>query len=71
MPTRDRAPGSDRMQNPIGFQDSKRLGKRQPDMQSPPLALMPHPVDVETIRSRAIDAGEGRIELLVEIVLHA
>jgi hypothetical protein len=34
----------------IGLEDSKHLGKRQPDVQPPPFAGVPHPVDVEAIR---------------------
>ena len=59
------------MQDSVSFEDSKRLGKRNADMETPPFAGAPHPVDIETVRPHAVDAGEGRIELAAAIVLHA
>jgi hypothetical protein len=68
---RGRAQGLDRMQDTVRFEDSKRLGKRHTGMEPPPFARVPHPVDIETVLSHAVDTGEGCIELLAAIVLHA
>ncbi|MGB6636367.1 MAG: hypothetical protein WBF12_11930, partial [Bradyrhizobium sp.] len=62
---------SDRIQDSVSFEDSKRFGKRHADMEAPPFARVPHPVDIETVRADAVDTGEGRIELFAAIVLHA
>jgi hypothetical protein len=62
---------SDRVQDSVGFEDSKRFGKRHADMEALPFARVPHPVDIETVRPHAVDASEGRIELVAAIVLHA
>src|SRR5258708_12464616 len=64
-------PWSKRMQDAVRFEDSKRLGKRHTGMEPPPFARVPHPVDIETVLSNAVDTGEGCIELLAAIVLHA
>src|SRR5208282_6775990 len=70
-PACGRAQGSDRMQHAVGFEDSKRLGKRHAGIKPPPFAGVPHPVDIKTVASHAVDAGEGRIELFAAIVRHA
>ena len=44
------------------------LGQRHPRMQSPPLAGVAHPLDVEAIRAHMVEPGERRVELLAEIV---
>jgi len=62
---------SDRMQDTVGFEDSERLGKCHTDVEPPPFARVPHPVDIETVVSHAVDAGEWRVELLATIVFHA
>jgi hypothetical protein len=54
------------MQQAVSFEDSQRLGKRHPGMEPPPFACVPHPVDIKPISSRAVDAGEGGVELLAE-----
>jgi hypothetical protein len=62
---------SDRMQDTVGFEDSERLGKCHTDVEPPPFARVPHPVDIETVLSHAVDAGEWRVELLATIVFYA
>jgi len=54
----------------IGFDDLKRLGKCQAEMQAPPFSRVPHPVKVKPARSHAVDSGEARIEFRTLIVLH-
>jgi hypothetical protein len=56
------------MQDSIGFEDSKRFGKRHAEMEAPPFARVPHPVDIETIRPHTVDPGEERIELVAAIL---
>lgn len=70
-PTFGRAQGSDWMQDAVRFEDVERLDERHADVEPPPLACMPHPVDIKAISSHAVDAGERRIELLAAIVFHA
>jgi len=70
-PAGRRAQGSDRMQDAVSFEDSKCLDKRHAGMEQPPFPRVPHPVDIETVPSHAIDAGERRIELIAVIVFHA
>src|SRR3984957_3056007 len=62
---------SDRVQDSVLFEDSLLLCKRHADMEAPPFARVPHPVDIETVRPHAVDASEGRMELVAAIVLHA
>ena len=59
------------MKHPIRFKDSQRLGKRDVDMEPPPFARVPHPVDIKSVRPHTVDAGEWRIEFLATIMLHA
>ena len=69
-PAGRRAQGSDRMQDAVSFEDSKRLDKRHAGMEQPPFPRVPHPVDIETVVPCG-RAGERRIELLAAIVFHA
>ena len=62
---------SERMENTVGFENSKRLDKGHVGMEPPPFACVPHPVDVEVVSSHAVDSSKRRIELLATIVLHA
>jgi hypothetical protein len=56
------------VQDAVRFEDSKRLDKRHAGVKPPPFSRVPHPVNIETVWTYAVDAGEGRIELLAEIV---
>ncbi|WP_292081347.1 hypothetical protein, partial [Mesorhizobium sp.] len=59
------------MQEFIGFEDMERLGERHIRMQRPSFARMPHPIDVESVWSDAVQPGERRVELLAAILLPA
>ena len=59
------------MQDTVRFEDSKRLGKRQADVEPPPFARMPHPVDIKAVGAHAVDTGERRVKFLAAIVFHA
>lgn len=61
----------DRTQDRVCLDDPKRLAKRHTSMEPPPFARVPHPVDTEMVPSHAVNTGEGHIELLVAIMLHA
>jgi hypothetical protein len=51
------------MQDFVGFEDSKRFGKRHANMDAPPFARGPHPVDIETVRPHAVNGGKGASNL--------
>jgi hypothetical protein len=48
----------------------KRLDQRHAGMEPPPFSGVRHPVDIEPVRTYAVDASKWRIELLAAILLH-
>jgi hypothetical protein len=64
-------PASEGMKDAVGFEDSQPVGEGHSSMKPPPFARVPHPVDIKSISSHAVNAREWRIELFAAIMLHA
>ncbi len=58
------------MPDTVRFQQMKRLGERDAGVEPELFAGVPHPVDIESVSSHAIEPGERRIELFAPIMVH-
>ena len=64
-------PSLNGMQNAVGPEGFDGVFKSEAAMEAKPFASVAMPLDIKAVRADPVEAGEGRIELLAEMVREA